>query len=178
MARLLQPGNPTTSSPAIFAYGITQSADGINLYKPEETHGIFADFSYLQGKVPAPFRQEWGGGVGQVIHHKFVLVDLNQPNPILFTGSSNLSEGGEMDNGDNLIAITDPVTVTAYAVEAIRLVDHYHFRMAMQKATDFKPLQLQPAGASVPWWQPYYDPSNVKYNERLLFAQGIAAGNP
>lgn len=178
----LQGGGPVLNelvnlgaNPSLFAYGITQSADGLNLYKPGDTHGIFADFSFLQGKVPAPFRQEWGGGVGQVIHHKFVVVDFNGPNPILFTGSSNLSEGGETDNGDNMIAVTDPAIVTAYAVEAIRLVDHYHFRMVMQQATDVQPLQLQSAGASVPWWQPYYDPSNVKYNERVLFAQGTPA---
>ncbi len=166
------------SNPNIFAYGITQSAGGLNLYKPGETHAIFADFSYLQGKVPAPFQQEWTGGSGQVIHHKFVVVDFNQPGAMLFTGSSNLAEGGEQDNGDNLIAITDPTIVQAYAVEAIRLVDHYHFRMVMQKATTDQPLQLQPAGASIPWWQAYYDSSNVKYNERLLFAQGAPVGNP
>ncbi len=166
------------SNPNIFAYGITQSANGLNLYKPGETHSIFADFSYLQGKVPPPFQQEWNGGLGQVIHHKFVVVDFNQPDPILFTGSSNLSEGGETDNGDNLIAIIDPAIVQAYAVEAIRLVDHYHFRMVMKQATADQPLQLQPAGVNPPWWQPYYDNTSVKYNERLLFAQGTPVGNP
>jgi hypothetical protein len=166
------------SNPGIFAYGITQSVGGLNLYKPGETHAIFADFSFLRGKVPAPFQQEWNGGPGQVIHHKFVVVDFNQPGAILFTGSSNLAEGGETHNGDNLIAITDPTIVQAYAVEAIRLVDHYHFRMVMQKATADQPLRLQPAGASAPWWQPYYDSSNVKFNERLLFVQGAPVGNP
>jgi hypothetical protein len=104
-----------------------------------------------------------------------VAVDFNQANPVLFTGSSNLAEGGEMDNGDNLIAITDPAIVTAYAIEGIRLVDHYHFRMALQTATDIKPLQLQGPGAANPWWQPYYDPQQAKYNDRLLFSQGIPA---
>ena len=108
-----------------------------------------------------------------VIHHKFVVIDFNQANPILFTGSSNLAEGGEQDNGDNLIAITDPAIVTAYAVEAIRLVDHYHFRMVMKTATTVQPLVLQGPGTSTPWWQPYYDSSNVKYNERVIFSQGL-----
>jgi phosphatidylserine/phosphatidylglycerophosphate/cardiolipin synthase-like enzyme len=155
----------------IFAYGVTQSEGGLNLYKPGEVHGIFASFSYLSSKVPAPFRAEWSGGMGQVIHHKFVVADFNDLQPVVFTGSSNLAEGGEQDNGDNLLAIYDPAVATAYAVEAIRLVDHYHFRVAMQSATQVQPWQLQGAGAGKPWWAPYYDSTNVKYFERLLFAR-------
>lgn len=156
----------------IFAYGITQSEKGLNLYKPGETNGVFADFSYLASKVPEPFRAEWSGGMGQVIHDKFVVVDFNDQNPIVFAGSSNLAAGGEEDNGDNLLAIYDPEVVTAYAVEAIRLVDHYHFRMVMKDATGSNPLQLQSANSSAPaWWRPYYDPGNVHYYERQLFSK-------
>jgi len=152
----------------IFAYGVTQSEKGLNLYKPGETNGIFSGFSYLKGQVPAPFRAEWSGGMGQVIHHKFVVVDFNDLHPVVFTGSSNLAEGGEQANGDNLLAIYDPSVVAAYAVEGIRLVDHYHFRVVMQTATQAKPFQLQAADAPTKWWQPYYDPAHVKYHERLL----------
>jgi phosphatidylserine/phosphatidylglycerophosphate/cardiolipin synthase-like enzyme len=155
----------------IFGYGVTQSEKGLNLYKPGQTSGLFADFSYLASKVPAPFRAEWSGGRGQVIHHKFVVVDFNDQHPVVFTGSSNLAEGGEQSNGDNLLAIYDPGVVTAYAVEAIRLIDHYHFRVIMKDATDVKPLQLQGASAQPKWWEPYYDPQNVKYHERLLLGQ-------
>jgi phosphatidylserine/phosphatidylglycerophosphate/cardiolipin synthase-like enzyme len=155
----------------VFAYGVTQTESGLNLYKPGDAHGIFASFDYLHSKVPAPFRAEWSGGLGQVIHHKFVVADFNDLQPVVFAGSSNLAEGGEEDNGDNLLAIYDPAVVTAYAVEAIRLVDHYHFRVAMQGATQVQPLQLQGAGAAKPWWAPYYDNTNVKYFERLLFAR-------
>jgi phosphatidylserine/phosphatidylglycerophosphate/cardiolipin synthase-like enzyme len=153
----------------IFSYGITQSSKGLNLYKPGETKGIFASFSFLSGKVPAPFRQEWSGGVGQVIHHKFVVVDFNDLHPVVFTGSSNLAEGGEEDNGDNLLMFSDPAVATAYAVEAIRLVDHYHFRTVMKTASQAKPLQLQTDDAKVKWWQPYYDEKSAKYHDRLLF---------
>ncbi len=158
------------NNPKLFAYGITQSDAGLNLYKPGQIHGEFADFAFLSKLVPAPFRQEWSGGIGQVIHDKFVVVDFNSAQPVVFTGSSNLAEGGEEDNGDNLLAIYDPPLVTAYAVEAIRLVDHYHFRVAMKGASQVQPLVLQGPGAAKPWWQPYYDPQNVKYYDRTLFA--------
>lgn len=160
------------SNPNIFSYGVTQTAKGLNLYKPDATNGLLVSFSYLKSKVPPPFDQEWEGGMGQVIHHKFIVVDFNGENPVMFTGSSNLAAGGEQDNGDNLLAIYDPAIVTAYAVEAIRLIDHFHFRVAMSTATTVTPLVLQGNDAVQKWWQPYYDPKNIKCTERSLFAKG------
>jgi hypothetical protein len=168
--QVLQQLREIGSNNQIFSYGVTQSAGKLNLYQPGQTKAIFADFNYLSSKVPAPFRKEWSGGAGQVIHDKFVAVDFNGENPVVFSGSSNLAEGGEKENGDNLLAITDPAIVIAYAVEGIRLVDHYHFRMVMKTATDVKPLELQGPDAPQPWWQPYYTPDTVKYNDRMLFA--------
>jgi PLD-like domain len=157
------------ANPDIFSYGVTQTTSGLDLYKPDATNGMLVPFSYLKRQVPPPFDTEWEGGMGRVIHHKFVVVDFNGKNPIVFTGSSNLAAGGEEANGDSLLAITEPSIVTAYAVEAIRLVDHYHFRAAMSKATKAEPLALK--GNDRKWWQAYYDPKNIKCTERLLFAK-------
>ena len=160
------------SRPALFSYGVTQSSAGIHLYPPGQPNAVLTPFAALDMHVPPPFDQEWKGGEGQVIHHKFVVVDFNGASPAVFTGSSNLSAGGELENGDNLIAIYDPAVAAAYAVEAVRLVDHYHFRTLQSAATDAKPWQLQgKAAAGQEWWRPYYDPNNIKYHDRLLFAQ-------
>jgi phosphatidylserine/phosphatidylglycerophosphate/cardiolipin synthase-like enzyme len=164
----------------VFSYGITQTYDdqddsksGVQVEKPDGSTGALATFAALDKHVPANFRKEWSGGPGQVIHHKFIVCDAGTPQGVVFTGSSNLADGGEEANGDNLIAIRDPATVDAFAVEAIRLFDHYHFRDAMRSATDEKPLTLQGPGAQVPWWTPYYDPQNVKMKDRLLFGQPV-----
>jgi hypothetical protein len=154
----------------IFSYGMTQNSAGLKLYKPGQGRASLASFDYLKDKVPQPFRQEWNGGPGQVIHHKFVVVDFNDSKPCVFTGSSNLAAGGETQNGDNLIEIDDPSVATAYGVEAIRLFDHYHFRDAMKTATQAKPLQLQASVSQGHWWQPYYNPADIKHWDRLLFA--------
>jgi hypothetical protein len=82
--------------------------------------------------VPEPFKQEWSGGRGQVIHHKFVVTDFNGENPLAFGGSSNLAKGGEHQNGDNLVCFADRDIATKYAIEAIKLVDHYRFRAVME----------------------------------------------
>lgn len=156
--------------PKMFSYGMTQTSAGIKVYKPGQAGGIIVPFAYLKGKVPPPFQDEYSGGAGMVIHDKFVVVDFNGANPVVFTGSSNLSAGGEEDNGDNLLAIYDAAVANAYGVEAIRLVDHYHFRASLQSATSDQPLVLQQAGAQTPWWTPYYDPADILSQERVLFS--------
>ncbi len=151
----------------VFSYGVTQSAQGLTFSKSGKP-GLLVPFSYLQKKVPQPFKAEWNGGPGQVIHHKFVVVDFNEPNPVVFCGSSNLAQGGEQQNGDNLLSIEDPAIATLYAVEAIKLVDHYEFRAVASQATSDDPLTLQGADANPQWWEGYYDPANLKSRERTV----------
>jgi hypothetical protein len=159
------------SRAGLFFYGVVQSGNGdLKIHKPGDTHGQVVDFAFLKGKVPKAFQAEYSGGPGQVIHHKFVVVDFNDAAPMVFAGSSNLASGGETANGDNLLLLTDPAVVTAYAIEAIRLFDHYHFRMAWKQSTAQQPLQLS-QDRNVPWWSPYYDPQQMKYHDRELFAR-------
>jgi hypothetical protein len=148
----------------IFTYGVSQSAKGINFRKSDNLNGIFTNFAFLSDKVPAPFKSEWRGGPGMVIHHKFIVIDFNTTGPVVFTGSSNLSKGGEENNGDNMLSVYDRRIATAYAVEAVRLIDHYNFRSSMKKATKTKPLFLRKG----PWWKKYYDNTSFKYQERLI----------
>jgi hypothetical protein len=191
-------------NPDLFWYGVTQSVSadggkakkggaavgsvasekvtGVTVSKADGKH-ILVPFAYLHGNVPAPFNAEVNGGSGQVIHNKFVVVDFNGPNATVFTGSSNLADGGEEANGDNLIGIYDRSIAVMYGVEAIRLIDHYGSRAALQKAqpapqggTKGKPagkgksLQLQtPADSGPRWWEAYYKKSDAKFNERTLF---------
>jgi hypothetical protein len=81
------------------------------------------------------------------IHDKFVVCGLNGNDPMVYCGSSNLAGGGEAENGDNLLAIHDADVATAFAIEALGLVDHYDFldRMAHPKAKAPKK-----AGAAAP----------------------------
>ncbi|HEY0513205.1 MAG TPA: phospholipase [Thermoanaerobaculia bacterium] len=155
----------------LFSYGVSETKNGLDLYKPGAANTVGVTFGTLSKLVPANFRQEWDGGRGQHIHHKFVVVDWNGDNPIAYMGSSNLAAGGETSNGDNLIEVRDPGVAQVYGIEAIRLIDHYHFRASITAATAAKPLTLD---ATDHWWQAYFDPTNVKCRSRQLFAQGAA----
>jgi phosphatidylserine/phosphatidylglycerophosphate/cardiolipin synthase-like enzyme len=158
--------------PELYAFGTTQRLDGDLRVEKSGDPGTFIPFGYLSEHVPAPFKQEWSGGAGQVIHHKFVVTDFNGENPLAFGGSSNLAKGGEHQNGDNLVCFADRDIATKYAIEAIKLVDHYRFRAVMEKATDDKPLQL--AGRSANWAAPYYESGSPKSRERTVLVSSTS----
>jgi hypothetical protein len=101
--------------------------------------------------------------------HKFVVCDFNGSKPVAYAGSSNLAGGGEQKNGDNLVEFTDPVVVSSYAVEAIKLIDHYRFRAVQNKATKQEPLRLKKR--SEQWAEDYFDPDSPRHLERELFVR-------
>lgn len=158
----------------LFAFGVTDQSSKAVVYSPSHPNGTAVSFDYLHGEVPWPFHSEFGRDapgekdedVGKIIHDKFVVVDFNGKDPQAFFGSSNLAKGGEELNGDSLLACSDPVVVTAFAIEAIRNIDHYQFRCVRQDATPASPLCLKHGD----WWTRWYTPGDQKCRDRELFA--------
>jgi hypothetical protein len=168
----------------VFSYGTVETNKGLAVQSPDGEMGIMTSFAALTKNVPEPFKKETDGGPGMHIHDKFVVVDFNAGNPTVFTGSSNLAAGGEQANGDSLAMIEDAAVANMYAIEAVALFDHYHFRKAMQTVTAKEPpLTLWYPGkpnAPNPWWKAYYDLKQIQMRDRLLFAElplppGLAA---
>ncbi len=163
----------------IFSYGISDSpdpdqvtVDGTTVYTADTTAGELVYSKADPENFPPPFGKELQvtGGAAHVIHHKFVVVDFNSANPVVYCGSSNLAEGGEEQNGDNLIAIHDAAVATAFAIEGIRLVDHYAFAAALKGAkSSNQALALKMDGDK--WWGTYYDPASIRAAERKLFTE-------
>jgi hypothetical protein len=149
----------------ILSLGTIEQSGQLKLFKQGKNSGV-TSFSFLKKNVPKPFQAEWSGGLGQVIHHKFVVCDFNSDDPVVFCGSSNLSKGGETSNGDNLIEIRDANLAYYYAIEAIRLFDHYRFRSLHESSTSDQPLELDTTDN---WVKPFYDPNNLKCQIRKLF---------
>jgi phosphatidylserine/phosphatidylglycerophosphate/cardiolipin synthase-like enzyme len=160
-----------------FSYGISQRRGSLSVFKPDGSRGLVT-FAYLAGETPEPFSTEWssysgGESKSNVLHHKFVVTDFNTPQAKVFTGSSNMAKGGEEDNGDHLILIEDRRVATAYAVEALRIFDHFHFRVAMREADaerEVIKLAKLPAPGEHPWFREAYVPGHVKERDRLLFS--------
>jgi phosphatidylserine/phosphatidylglycerophosphate/cardiolipin synthase-like enzyme len=161
------------AQPTVFSYGTVETDKGLAVQSPNGAMGDLTGFSFLSKNVPFPFSKEFSGGAGRHIHDKFIVVDFNAADPTVFAGSSNLAAGGEQENGDSLVMIEDPAIANMYAIEALALFDHFHFRKAMQAAAKARPLTLwypgQP-GQPTPWWRAYYDPSKIQMRDRYLFA--------
>lgn len=157
----------------VFSYGVSDKASGLEVYKPDGSVGL-VDFAYLAEHAPVPFRQEWSGGRGINIHHKFVVTDFNLPTARVFTGSCNHAPSGEKGNGDHLILIEDQKVATAFAIEAVRVFDHLHFRTAM-RAGETKPQAItlkkpRKFSGKPAWFEPYFVQGSQKALDRALFS--------
>ena len=128
---------PATQS--VYSYGISDAPQGVFLYASGKATGVQVTGKPGQVTLPAPFDQV-PSLPGHEIHDKFVVCGLNGNDPVVYCGSSNLAAGGEAENGDNLLAIFDADVATAFAIEALGLVDHYNLldRMANPKKTAAK----------------------------------------
>ncbi|HSP97741.1 MAG TPA: hypothetical protein VL049_10915 [Candidatus Dormibacteraeota bacterium] len=155
----------------IFSFGISDTTSGIRLYVPGKRTGVLVTGKPKNTVLPPPFNQVPGITFGHQVHHKFVVCGFNRHDAVVYCGSSNLAQGGESLNGDNLLAISDVDVATAFAIEAVGLVDHFNFLDRFDlgpksgKAAKTPPASLQQAALTTGWhlsttdkWAaPYYD---------------------
>jgi phosphatidylserine/phosphatidylglycerophosphate/cardiolipin synthase-like enzyme len=161
-----------TNNKQCFVYGISdREVGGLDVQLP---NGNVAPVhpEALKKNAPAPFSEESAGGGGVRMHHKFIVIDFDKPTARVYLGSHNFSSAADKDNGENLLLIKDRRVATAYMVEALRLFDHYHFRITQaNSATAKKELTLArpPKSGEKPWWHDDYN-SPRKIMDRKLFA--------
>jgi len=155
----------------IFTAGITDVREGMQLYKPGRKTGIRISGLNIATKLRPPFKDIIKvPGLGHSVHHKFVVVDFKGSDPAVYCGSSNLAYTPEQNNGDNLIEIRDKDVVTAFAIEAFRLIDHFHWlnKLVDEDATE-EEMHLYDNTEKIKWYAKYYNPKDLKFMERMLF---------
>jgi len=157
----------------IFVYGISdRKVGGLDLQRPDgNISPVFP--AALTKNVPKPFSEEPTGGGGIRMHHKFVVIDFDKPTARVYLGSYNFSSPADVKNGENLLLFRDRRIAVAYVVEALRIFDHYHFRVAQQAAKKARKelvLAKPPRSAGEePWWAEDYTNAR-KIRDRELFA--------
>jgi phosphatidylserine/phosphatidylglycerophosphate/cardiolipin synthase-like enzyme len=71
------------------------------------------------------------------VHHKFVVIDGEGDNPIVFTGSANFSGNSLHKNDENLLEITEcPRVAGIYFAEFLRLFEHYRARLSFERRAE------------------------------------------
>jgi hypothetical protein len=165
-----------TENPTLFVYGMAdRRIGGINLQSPDGNVQP-VEPEALTANLPEPFKSEPTGlasnGKGTRMHHKFVVLDFDRPTARVYTGSYNVSKPADLQNGENLLRIRDRRIATSYMVEALRLFDHYRFRVvqadAHAAATPFN-LKEPPTAGGDAWWHASYTVP-IKISDRKLFS--------
>lgn len=163
----------------VFSYGISdhkvkglEESAGVDVQKPTGKVTLVRPEA-LTKNVPQPFKAEPVGGGGTRMHHKFLVVDFDKPTARVYMGSFNFSIAADTSNGENLLVIRDRRIATSYMIEALRIFDHYHFRVAQaeaKKAKDKLQLVKPPRKTGEkPWWSEYYSNAR-KIQDRELFS--------
>ena len=162
-----------TEGDDVFVYGISdKKVGGIDLQKPDGNVQPVSP-AELGAHLPEPFKSEPKGGSGTRMHHKFVVIDFDKPTARVYMGSYNFSPTADTKNGENLLLIKDRRIAVSYMIEALRLFDHYHFRVTQNEAaTAVKELTLKKPprkAGEKPWWSESYV-NKHKIRDRELFA--------
>ncbi|RWY78861.1 phospholipase D-like domain-containing protein [Rhizobium sp. WSM1325] len=152
---------------------------GLTVLTPDNRRRVVRSAA-LTGNVPPPFVTEPSGlsGIdgkqrGTRMHHKFVVLDFDKPTARVYLGSYNFSEPADDENGENLVVVRDRTVATSYMIEALRMYDHYIFRVASEASNGpARPLELKhpPQPGGTPWFErDWTDP--IRARDRELFAR-------
>jgi phosphatidylserine/phosphatidylglycerophosphate/cardiolipin synthase-like enzyme len=135
--------------------------------------GFEVEHRYFPGQQPSKFPPV-------IIHHKFIVIDAETDNPVVYTGSANMSENSEHNNDENLLEIRDQRIAQIYLAEFMRLYEHYRARAIAikQKQDELKGtpvmtsrLRLQP---DAKWAKKYFDEGSPESKARIAMAGGDA----
>lgn len=132
---------------------------------------------YGKGHTPMGFSWEdsvlgKGGAFPVFVHHKFVVIDGETDDPIVYSGSANMSANSVFYNDENLLEITScPRLAQIYLAEFMRLFEHYRARLAftLKKNDQNQTYRLTPDNSwSVDWYE-----KGSKANSRIAMAKKL-----
>ncbi|WP_175943820.1 phospholipase D-like domain-containing protein [Burkholderia pyrrocinia] len=105
-------------------------------HRSRDNHDVIDAEYFSPATVPQGFEPELRQFPGEpapayppvVIHHKFIVIDAEGANPVVYTGSANMSRNSEQYNDENLLEIRDKRIAAIYLAEFLRLYEHYRAR--------------------------------------------------
>jgi phosphatidylserine/phosphatidylglycerophosphate/cardiolipin synthase-like enzyme len=159
----------------------TTALANMELYhRGRDKHDVIDAEYFSPATVPAGFEPELRLFPGErapnyapvIIHHKFLVIDAEGANPIVYTGSANMSNNSEHFNDENLLEIRDRRIAGTYLAEFLRLYEHYRARaLAIRQKNDgtHERLMLAPNGS---WAKKYFVADSPEDKARVALAHG------
>jgi hypothetical protein len=103
-----------------------------------------------------------------LVHTKVIVTNFTSSNPVVISGSHNLSVPASNGNDENyLIMRGDTDLADRYCLEVLRFYEHYRFRYYAKK---LKLKEVNPLAEDDSWAEPYYTAGHLKELSRLRFS--------
>jgi phosphatidylserine/phosphatidylglycerophosphate/cardiolipin synthase-like enzyme len=165
-ALLGEPNDP------IVRFGVQNQRSTLTGYHRDRT-AQFSAAALLSTGLEGFLKESLAGQRGNIlIHTKLVVIDFTSDDPIVISGSHNLSKAASSGNDENFMVLREPDVADCYGVELMRIYDHYRFRWAMkQKKGGAKPV-LTPDDS---WTDRYFRPDSLWWRDRVYFSGGDAS---
>src|SRR3954470_9018901 len=156
--------------------------------KPSEITGYhrdrtadFAATAYLKEGLEGFLAEKTRQPSGILIHTKLVVVNFTSDEPVVISGSHNLSAAASGQNDENFLVVRGDTDVAdCYGVEAMRLFDHYRYRWAFDsKNTEPRPddpCPGRPPNTLCPdgrWTTNYYKEGTLEAADRERFGAPV-----
>lgn len=109
-----------------------------------------------------------------IVHHKFLVIDAEGSDPIVYSGSANMSQNSEHYNDENLLEIRDKRIAAIYLAEFLRLYEHYRARAIaieeQRSGTTHERLILQSDSS---WSAKYFVDGSAEAKARVALANEV-----
>jgi phosphatidylserine/phosphatidylglycerophosphate/cardiolipin synthase-like enzyme len=153
---------------AVLRYGIQNTASRITGFHADRT-AEFATPALLTKGLEGWVKEGLKGQRGNLlVHTKAIVTNFTSENPVVLSGSHNLSASASKGNDENyLIMRGDTDLADRYALEILRFYEHYRFRYYAKK---LKLKEVRPLEDDDSWANAYYTPGHLKESARLRFA--------
>lgn len=157
-----------TANDPVLRYGIQNTASRITGYHADRTAEFTATAlltNGLEGWVKEGLRGQRGN---LLVHTKVIVANFTTDNPVVISGSHNLSVSASNGNDENyLIMRGDTDLADRYGLELLRFYEHYRFRYYAAK---LKLKKVKPLATDDSWADDYYKPGHLKESARLRFS--------
>jgi phosphatidylserine/phosphatidylglycerophosphate/cardiolipin synthase-like enzyme len=157
-----------TANDPVLRFGIQNTASRITGFHADRT-AEFTTPALLSNGLEGWVKEGLKGQRGNLlVHTKVIVTNFTTDNPIIISGSHNLSVPASNGNDENYLIIRgDTDLADRYGLEILRFYEHYRFRYyaKLLKLKKAKPLETDDS-----WANEYYKTGHIKESARLRFS--------